>query len=608
MLHDISLFIGVETFYWTLADFDRAAQFARVHGVDVLIVKVFDGPNEWYGSIGGYDAVANTILNRGVQVLPYGYMYGNAKGSSLDTELNMVEKYMNTYGWFMADIETEWDGHTDWATTLNDRLSSNLNVFIVSCLADPQPEQNSGAVFKIMAPSVNAWAPQVYDAFLDQVYSSEFGQIASSLCIMPSVSFGTLPGNDPLAFVKAFPNTPISIWELQPAEGASVVLLDQIVSLVKNRSTMPKLTPTGEVMSLNEANQFQPGKTQDACGFFACAIVRSGSPPGQPPQRSVQTVIDDAEMWYAQFDGDNSISNTDGMSLAQLYALIKQMTYDYRAIDLGNSPLAYIEAWVKQGYPVIVALGESSVFDLDLGGSPYYWNTTPFNHIITVTGISPDGHFLCRDSASVTDLFNPNSLRPGPRRYDQNRFSLVSATAVVMPWLPKPPAGFDPTKETISMLPVGWTDVVVNGDPQLHNPKNSFVVRGGFRQFILNNPWDAWNVPLENEQTVTVIAQSNPPFGGGASQLFENAWLVMAANQGNKIGLGHMGGELVWARTNLANTQASLDAANKQIADLQAQLAACNQPPPPVVQVPDDLQSAINTAASLVPVIQKYAK
>lgn len=158
------------------------------------------------------------------------------------------------------------------------------------------------------------------------------------------------------------------------------------------------------------------------------------------------------------------------------------------------------------------------------------------------------------------------------------------------------------------MVPSGWTDVVVNGDPQLHNPKNSFIVRGGFRQHILNAAsWGGWNIPVENEHTDPVIAQSNPAFGGGVSQLFEDSWLVMPAPS-NQIGEGWMGDELLWHKNQHASDQSALTAANAQIADLQAKLAACNQPPPPIVQVPDDLQSAINTVASLIPVVQKYAK
>jgi hypothetical protein len=78
---------------------------------------------------------------------------------------------------------------------------------------------------------------------------------------------------------------------------------------------MPELSPTGEIASFLDVNQFQPGRTQFACGFFACSVVKSMSPVGQPPTQTAQEMIAEAEQWYAQFDGDNSMRNMDGMSL-----------------------------------------------------------------------------------------------------------------------------------------------------------------------------------------------------------------------------------------------------------------------------------------------------
>lgn len=78
---------------------------------------------------------------------------------------------------------------------------------------------------------------------------------------------------------------------------------------------MVELSPTGEIASFLDVNQFQPGRTQFACGFFACAIVKSMSPVHQQPTQTAQEMIAEAEQWYAQFDGDNSMRNMDGMSL-----------------------------------------------------------------------------------------------------------------------------------------------------------------------------------------------------------------------------------------------------------------------------------------------------
>lgn len=43
-----------------------------------------------------------------------------------------------------------------------------------------------------------------------------------------------------------------------------------------------------------------------------------------------------------------------------------------------------------------------------------------------------------------------------------------------------------------SRVPEGWTDDGV----KLTNPINGFIVEKGFRQYILNNVWASWDVPL----------------------------------------------------------------------------------------------------------------
>ena len=74
--------------------------------------------------------------------------------------------------------------------------------------------------------------------------------------------------------------------------------------------------------------------------------------------------------------------------------------------------------------------------DLALGDRvPYPW--TPFgNHIITLTGVGPNGSLLARDTASIEA---PNTLRPGPRLYDADKLRFVSATLVIPPGCPRPP-------------------------------------------------------------------------------------------------------------------------------------------------------------------------
>src|SRR6185437_9029824 len=77
------------------------------------------------------------------------------------------------------------------------------------------------------------------------------------------------------------------------------------------------LTATGEIATFRDVDQFQPAKTQFACGFFSCALVKAMAPVGQVATQTVAEMIAEAEQWYAQVNGDASISNTDGMTLQE---------------------------------------------------------------------------------------------------------------------------------------------------------------------------------------------------------------------------------------------------------------------------------------------------
>ncbi|HET8841810.1 MAG TPA: hypothetical protein VFN35_10100, partial [Ktedonobacteraceae bacterium] len=119
-------------------------------------------------------------------------------------------------------------------------------------------------------------------------------------------------------------------------------------------------------------------------------------------------------------------------------------------------------------------------------------------HIILVTGSGPDGNLLVRDSANVTDLSNPNSLRPGPRLYNANRLELVSATVVVPPWRPRPASTTPP--EADMQIPANWND-----DGTTLSAPNGIKVSGAFRTYILSHPWESADVPLGPAQNADPV-------------------------------------------------------------------------------------------------------
>jgi hypothetical protein len=204
---------------------------------------------------------------------------------------------------------------------------------------------------------------------------------------------------------------------------------------------MVQLNSTSEIIDVNQADQFQSGRSQFECGYFACAMAKSMSKPGTAPTLTVAQVISDAESWYAQYDGSDAISNVNGMTTEQEYELLTQIGLHFQST---STDVDTVKKWVAVGYPVIIGVYEAPIHDVALNANPYPW-TPAGTHVILVTGLASGGNVLVRDSANCTNLYDPNSLRPGPRTYVASSLQLVSATVVVPPWMPRPTSGIPPT-------------------------------------------------------------------------------------------------------------------------------------------------------------------
>jgi hypothetical protein len=604
-----SLFLGAETAQWSLVQFSQVAQFADQHGFESVLVKVFDGanggvsggPDEWYGPIGGFAAVKLTMEKQGVSVIPYGYLYGNSQGSKLDLELALVYKYLNAYSLFCVDIEEAWAGQTSWATQFNQTLVTNGGYLYASTLANPQ-DHNLLEVYQIIAPSITVWLPQVYTSYLNGVYVDQY---AGFECVIPTADLSTEFGpNDPAQVVQ----DPVVLWEYQTA-----IQNTALVASLLGRTPMVQVTSKGEIADFCDADQFQPAKTQDACGFFSVAIVDAAAPVGKPCTKTVSQVITEAEAWYAQYDGSNAISNTAGMTLDQEYRLLAQVNLKYYPLGLN---LNQIRGWLKAGYPVIICAPEFSFYDLGLNDTvPYYW-TPVGNHIVVLTGVTSDGNFLVRDPANVTDLYNPNSLRPGPRKYDASKLQLLWATAIIMHGQAMPlvqggiPVG----------TPTGWKD-----DGKTLTPPNNIPVVDGFRTYILNHTWNAANVPQEKTHAENPVLLHVPSLGSGTVQLFRDSmlWWTPAKGVVNEPELGieiylrdqqinKLNSQLA-AATAQENTDtakvSSLTTANtnlqQQVETLQAQLASGTTSTGSGIS-PDE-QTAIDNAVAALTVLQQFS-
>lgn len=226
MITGIALFIGVESQNWTLNDFQIAAQEAKALGISVLIIKIADGTNVWYSQLGGWQKVLDTIKAQGLLAVPYAYCYGDTFGA-LQGEIVMLKAAMGTVGMVIADIEVEWNGKTDWATSVSNALKDKSGIFAVTTWADPSL-QNWQGVLEALKPVVDLWLPQVYSDFLASVYQQQF----AGLTVLPVLSLGTDFGpNDVLQHAKDAQSQAIALWEYQIAIGNSAQMVRQIVAM-----------------------------------------------------------------------------------------------------------------------------------------------------------------------------------------------------------------------------------------------------------------------------------------------------------------------------------------------------------------------------------------
>jgi hypothetical protein len=241
------LFLGVQTANWSLPQFTQAAQFAKAHGVDTLLLKSADGGNSWYGGMSGYRQRRDTIRAEGVGCIPYTYSYGNTYGV-LNTEIAILKSFMDEDGVVCMDAEAEWNGEVSWAQHLCSSMLGYPGIFLVSTWADPSL-QNWLGVLKAMSPCVDAYMPQVYSNYLAPFWV-QFGA-SGATCIHPTVDMSQEAGpNDPVAIARAAytqGHTALSVWHHDLAV-SNPGLLDAIFA------AFPKTLQEDQPMTIDLSN------------------------------------------------------------------------------------------------------------------------------------------------------------------------------------------------------------------------------------------------------------------------------------------------------------------------------------------------------------------
>lgn len=158
-------------------------------------------------------------------------------------------------------------------------------------------------------------------------------------------------------------------------------------------------------------------------------------------------------------------------------------------------------------------------------------------------------------------------------------------------------------------IPTGWHD-----DGTTLTAPNGQSVRMGIRTYIMGQNWNADEQPHEAERFVSSVMEQDGRWGDGSIQDFRTV-RVFAAKAPNPAVTGGVQKQWVIGQVPLLNelhtvagqrdeARAALDAANKQIADLKAQLAAAqagSQADPLAADALDVMKRQSALFAKLVP-------
>ncbi len=210
----VGLFIGVESQTWGYNQFRDAVSWSLEHAIDTLYVKAFDGATLWNGGPTALRTLLGDIQT--MRVVPYGFCYGDTYGA-LGYEVNNAHQCASVFGTVCLDVEEPfWNSpvSSGWAA----RFAGALMPYsvLISCQANPASKGNQIQALKAFTsiPAL-AYAPQVYDSYLDTQWQNDFAHVGP-VKIQPTYILDSSVGPNPLADLlvraKSVGITDCSLW------------------------------------------------------------------------------------------------------------------------------------------------------------------------------------------------------------------------------------------------------------------------------------------------------------------------------------------------------------------------------------------------------------
>lgn len=534
---DINLWLGIEDYNWTVDDFTPFINFCKAHKLDGCFVKVFDGmQGEWYN--GQFPNIEAAFHKAGITCIPYGFQYGNGKGSSLSGEADLGLQFLSTYGLYCADMESSWDGQGDWAAQLAAIWKDHPGELYVTTWANVGDEAGGHRWLTAIGdldPLVAGWIPQDYATNLYGLALQDWPKTQAPIC--PAFDLSQEDGpNDAVSLAqKAIAAHPpmISMWEWTYAN-AHPQLVDDIVAVVKGNTPVTNLllSPAGAVCDVAQSNQLVDAQdSQEKCGPAATGALKYAGLPGKGPSGTAADIEawEDAE--YTKYIGPNVASDPNGSTIENMHQFLHDAGnlhyWDIAAIGAtssGASDLAHIKAALAAGYPVLATVAEQSVISRHLGHCPYPWQPRlgNVNHIFPIIGVASDGNLICADQL--------NAFEPWPQVYMAGSLNISWATVVQLvgpdannSWLAPIPSS-DPTS-----WPAGFNAQLFAGKQPVLPPPPQPPPSPGTDNVLAaaNDSWGSFAVEVANALIKAGLPLPNteamiPPTGTG----IYNAWLT----------------------------------------------------------------------------------
>ena len=177
-------------------------------------------------------------------------------------------------------------------------------------------------------------------------------------------------------------------------------------------------------------------------------------------------------------------------------------------------------------------------------------NATPVTDAQKAASFGLIGDICKRNKIPPERIFEHRSLQPINRAHCPGNYPMVELRQHVATVL----AG-------AAIVPTGWSD-----DGTTLTAPNGHKVVEPFREYVLNNPWNAENLPLGEAYNANPIEQSNPQSGTGTRQDFRYSSLGQIQQQ--VVFLIPLGDELNWYKVELTKLKSDAQADQKAVATL----------------------------------------